>query len=271
MHFSYRQLGFLFSLKQHFPLILRMTKREVIGRYRGSLLGLLWSFCTPVLMLSIYTFVFSIVFKARWGQGDPDPYRFAIVLFVGLIVYNLLNECWSRAPTLIISNVNYVKKVIFPVEILPWISLGSALFHAGMSLLVLLIFLLALGQPIHWTLLLLPVVIAPFLFLVMGVSWLLASLGVFIRDIGQIIGMVLTVLLFMCPIFYPLTALPEHLQPWLMLNPLTFIVEQTRAIIIWGQLPDWRSLGLYLLIALSCAWSGWVWFMKTRKGFADVL
>ncbi len=271
MNTSYKYFGFIFSLFNYASLILRMTKHEVMGRYRGSIFGLLWSFVTPILMLGIYTFVFSIVFKARWGQDTSDSFQFAIILFVGLIFYNLLNECWSRAPTLIINNANYVKKVVFPVEVLAWISLGSALFHAGMSLLVLLIFLPILGYAIHWTFLLLPIVIAPFLLLIMGVSWLVASLGVFIRDINQVIGMLLTVLLFLCPIFYPLSALPEHLQPWLLLNPLTFIVEQARTILVWGELPDWYGLSIYFLLSLLCGWSGWMWFIKTRKGFADVL
>jgi len=249
-----------------------MTKREVISRYRGSYLGLLWSLVNPILMLAVYTFVFSVVFKARLGHDvGGDKVDFALLLFAGLIVFNLFSECISRAHNLILTNVNYVKKMIFPLEILPWITLGAALFHAGISVLVLLMFLIVMGHTISWTLLWLPVVILPLLLLIMGLSWLLASVGVFVRDIGQFIGMMLTTLLFLSPIFYPASALPESVRSYLFLNPLTFIIEQTRAVILFGQLPDWRGLVIYYAIAALVAWAGLFWFEKTRKGFADVL
>lgn len=263
--------AFIFSLFRHAPLILRMVKREVVGRYRGSVLGLLWSFVTPVLMLTIYTFVFSFVFKARWDQQTTNPYEFALVLFAGLIVFNLFSECLSRAPALILQNTNYVKKIIFPLEILPWVALGSALFHAGMNLLVLLVFLSLSEHALSLSMLWIPLVLLPFLLLIMGLSWFLASLGVFLRDINQVIGMLMTVSLFMCPIFYPLSTLPDSVSRFLFLNPLTLIVEQTRAVLIWGQQPSWPDLGVYALVSFAVAWFGWFWFDKTRKGFADVL
>ncbi|MDP1558546.1 MAG: ABC transporter permease [Nitrosomonas sp.] len=250
-----------------------MVKREVIGRYRGSFLGLLWSFVTPLLMLAIYTFVFGVVFQVRLEQAslNDNKFEFALLLFAGLIIFNLFSECISRAPGLILANVNYVKKIIFPLEILPWVILGAAVFHAAISLLVLLIFLLAIGQTISWTIICLPVVILPLLLLTMGLSWLLASLGVFVRDIGQFIGLALTMLLFMSPIFYPASALPEGVRDYLFLNPLTFIIEQTRAVILFGRLPDWGGLAIYYAVGLLVAWAGLAWFEKTRKGFADVL
>ncbi|TRW92220.1 ABC transporter permease [Candidatus Methylobacter oryzae] len=248
-----------------------MVKREVIGRYRGSFLGLLWSFVNPVLMLTIYTFVFGFVFKARWGQDNTDKYEFALVLFTGLIVFNLFSECISRAPGLILANVNYVKKVIFPLEVLPWVALGSALFHAGISLGVLFVFLAVLGHDFSWTMLWLPMILLPFALLIMGLSWLLASVGVFIRDVGQIVGMALTVLMFMSPIFYPLSALPDSVSHYLFLNPLTLVVDQVRNILIWGQQPHWSYLAVYTAISIFIAWFGLLWFEKTRKGFADVL
>ncbi|PSJ17243.1 ABC transporter permease [Nitrosomonas supralitoralis] len=263
------------SLWQHAPLILQMIKREVTSRYRGSVLGLLWTFINPVLMLSIYTFVFSVVFKVRLDPQhhviDDDKFAFALLLFIGLILYNLFSECVSRAPGLILANVNYVKKVIFPLEILPLVSLGSALFHAGISFLILLAFLLVIHHPIQWTLIWLPIILLPFALLTMGFSWLLASIGVFVRDISQFIGLILTMLLFMSPIFYPASALPESIRDYLFLNPLTFIIEQARAVILYGQLPEWRNLALYYLLAIFVAWAGLIWFNKTRKGFADVL
>ena len=251
-----------------------MAKREVIGRYKGSFLGLFWSLINPILMLAVYTFVFSVVFKARLDQDSglyDDKATFALVLFAGLIIFNLFSECISRASDLILTNVNYVKKIIFPLEILPWVTLGSALFHAGISFSVLLAFLLITGHPIHWTVVFLPVVILPLLLIIMGLMWLLTSIGVFVRDIGQFISLVLTAMLFMSPIFYPASALPESVRSYLFLNPLTFIIEQTRAIILVGNLPDWTGLAIYFIVALFVASAGLAWFEKTRKGFADVL
>ena len=245
-----------------------------MSRYKGSFLGILWSLVNPILMLAIYTFVFGIVFKVRLDLNNSlydDKAAFALVLFAGLIVYNLFNECISRAPRLILSNVNYVKKIIFPLEILPWVTLGAALFHAGISYLVLLTFLLILGHALHWTLIFMPIVVLPLLLLIMGLSWLLSSIGVFVRDIGQFIGLILTMMLFLSPIFYPASALPESVRDYLFLNPLTFIIEQTRAIILTGSLPNWVGLTVYYLIAVFIAWTGLLWFEKTRKGFADVL
>ena len=263
------------GLWQHYPLILQMIKREVVSRYRGSFLGLLWTFVNPILMLAIYTFVFGVVFKVRLDPQNTDIYddkfAFALLLFIGLILFNLFSECLSRAPGLVLANVNYVKKVIFPLEILPLISLGSALFHTGISFLVLLTFMLVIDHPIHWTLICLPIIVLPLLLLIMGLSWMLASIGVYVRDIGQFIGLILTMLLFMSPIFYPASALPESVRDYLFLNPLTFIIEQARAVTLYGQLPDWSGLVIYYMLASIVAWAGLMWFMKTRKGFADVL
>ncbi|MDZ4107653.1 MAG: ABC transporter permease [Nitrosomonas sp.] len=252
-----------------------MVKREVIGRYRGSFLGLLWAFVNPILMLAIYTFVFGVVFKVRLDSQSTelydDKFAFALLLFTGLILFNLFSECLSRSPGLVLANVNYVKKVIFPLEILPLVSLGSALFHAGISFLVLFTFILVIDHSIHWTLIFLPVILLPLLLLILGLSWMLASIGVYVRDIGQFIGLILTMLLFMSPIFYPASALPESVRDYLFLNPLTFVIEQARAVTLYGQLPDWSGLVVYYMLASIVAWAGLMWFMKTRKGFADVL
>jgi len=260
------------SLWQHRELIVQMTKREILGRYRGSFMGLLWSFITPVLMLAVYTFVFSVVFRVKWGVGDEaSKTSFALVLFVGLIVHGLLAEVLNRAPGLIIGNANYVKRVVFPLEILPVVSLAAALFHSMLSIFVLLIAYVAVNGHLPWTVLFIPIVLLPLVFLTLGLAWLLASLGVFIRDIGQTVGIITTVMLFMAPIFFPLSAMPEKYHPFILANPLTFIIEQAREVIIFGHLPNWSGLGAYLLIALVVAWTGYFWFQKTRKGFSDVL
>jgi lipopolysaccharide transport system permease protein len=249
-----------------------MTKREVIGRYRGSIMGLLWSFFNPILMLIVYTFVFSVVFKIRWGvEESSSKTEFAIILFAGLITFNLFSECVNRAPRLILGNVNYVKKVVFPLEIMPWIMMGAAVFHALISMAVLLVFFLVVHHFVHWTVLLLPLVWLPFLLFTMGVCWFLAATGVFVRDIGQIVSIVTTATLFMSPIFYPITALPEGYRNWLYINPLTFILEQVRAVIIFGKPPNWPDLILYLAGSGIIAGLGFAWFQKTRTGFADVI
>ena len=252
-------------------LVNAMIQREVIGRYRGSFFGILWSFFNPVFMLVVYTFVFSVIFKSRWGAGTGSRTEFALVLFAGLILFNLFAECVTRAPTLILSNVNYVKKVVFPLEILPWIALGSAFFHAAISLLVWLIaYLFLFGTP-HATVLLLPLVLFPLLMLIMGLTWGLASLGVYLRDVSQFIGICITVLMFLSPIFYPASALPEAYRGLLILNPLTPAIEQARDVMYWGKVPDLGGLFLYSCGAMLVAWTGFFWFQKTRKGFSDVL
>lgn len=252
-------------------LVKALVKREVIGRYRGSLLGILWSFFNPLFMLAVYTFVFGYIFKSRWSAQNDSQTEFALVLFAGLIVFNLFAECVNRSPGLILSNVNYVKKVIFPLEILPWVALGSAIFHAAVSWSVWLVaYLILFGIP-HPTVLLLPLVMLPLIFFIIGTTWWLASLGVYLRDVSQFVGIFVTVLMFLAPIFYPATALPEGLRHFLILNPLTTVVEQVRDVMFWGKFPDWSMLAITSSISVIIAWLGFAWFQKTRKGFADVV
>lgn len=258
------------SLWRNRQLIVQMTKREVVGRYKGSFMGLAWSFFNPVFMLVVYTFVFSMIFKSRWG-GDDSKTQFAVVLFVGMIVLGLFSEVLNRAPSLILSNVNYVKKVVFPIEILPVIAMGAALFHSLISLGVLLVAFILFNGYLHWTVIFTPLVLLPLVIVTLGISWMLAAIGVFLRDVGQTIGMVTTVLMFLSPVFYPVTAVPEKFRPFIMANPLTFIIEQAREVLIWGHTPNWIGLGVYTMAATVVAWAGYALFQKTRKGFADVL
>lgn len=260
------------SLWRNRHLTFNLARREVVGRYRGSLMGLAWSFFNPILMLLVYTFFFTIAFNVRWGTTPEASYAdFAIILFVGLIVHGLLAECLNRAPTLIINNSNYVKRIVFPLEVLPVVALLSALFHAGISTLVLLAAQLITSGTLTWTAIFFPVVLAPFLLLVLGLAWFLTALGVYVRDVGHVIGVITSILLFMSPVFYPVANLPAKIQPFIMLNPLTFIIEQSREVLLHGQLPDWHGLAVYTLISLGVAWLGLWWFQKLRKGFADVL
>jgi len=251
---------------------MQMTRREVIGRYKGSMMGLLWSFLNPLFMLAVYTFVFSVVFKARWTtSADEGKGDFAVLLFAGMIVHGLFAEVLNRAPGLILANVNYVKKVVFPLEILPVISMCAALFHTGVSLLVLLGAIVVVDGNLHSTMLLVPLVVLPYIIFVQGLAWMLASLGVYLRDVGQTIGIITMVMLFLSPVFFPVSSLPENMRPLMNANPLTFIIEQVREVLIWGHTPDWAGLGLYSLMAVAVAWVGYAWFQRTRKGFADVL
>jgi lipopolysaccharide transport system permease protein len=259
------------SLWRNRSLIAASARREVLGRYRGSVMGILWSFFNPLFMLAIYTFVFSVVFQARWGGGTDSKTEFALVLFAGLMMFTLFSECITRAPNLVSTNVNYVKKVVFPLEILPVVTLLSAVFHMMISVGVWLIaYCLFFGLP-HATVLMLPVIVLPFATLVMGISWLLASLGVYLRDVSQFIGVVTSVAMFLSPIFYPVSALPEKYQHLLYLNPLTPVVEMTRDVLYWGKIPDPAILCTYSICNAAIAWLGFAWFQKTRKGFADVL
>ncbi len=254
-------------------LLAAMIHREVVGRYRGSFFGLLWSLLTPLLMLTVYTFVFSVVLQARWpnSAGADNRGQFAIMLFVGLIVHGLFAEVVTRAPSLVLGHVNFVKRVVFPLEILPVVTMGAALFHAAVSLVVLLAGVFIATGAIPWTVVLFPVVLAPLVVLTLGVAWALASLGVFMRDVGQVVGLLTTVLLFLSPVFFPITAVPEFFRPWMQANPLTFVIEQSRMVLVFGQLPDWSGWLLYSSLAVLTGWAGYAWFQKTRKGFADVL
>jgi lipopolysaccharide transport system permease protein len=252
-------------------LIAQLTKREVVGRYKGSAMGLTWSFFNPVFMLVVYTFVFSEIFKSRWGGPEESKTQFAVALFVGMIVLNLFSEVLNRAPGLILSNVNYVKKVVFPIEILPVVAMGATLFHSLISLCVLGMAFMLFNGYLNWTIVFTPLVFLPLIILATGLAWMLASLGVFLRDVGQTISILTTVLMFLSPVFYPVTAVPERFRPFIMANPLTFIIEQARNVLIWGRQPDWIGLATYFVVAVGVAWMGFVWFQKTRKGFADVL
>ncbi|MCG7600471.1 ABC transporter permease [Halomonas sp. McH1-25] len=232
----------------------------------------MWSFVHPLVMLIIYTFVFSVVFKARWNIGEDEPRAlFALVLFVGLMLHGLIAEILNRSPAAIINNVNYVKKIVFPLELLPVVILGGALFHLAISFGVLILVIALLGMPLHSSIFLFPVVLLPMLPLILGIGWGLAALGVFVRDIGQLMGIVTTMLLFLSPIFFPIEALPGPYQVVLRLNPLTLIIEQARGVLLWGEMPDWPWLALYMVLSLGVCWLGFAAFQKLRKGFADVL
>jgi lipopolysaccharide transport system permease protein len=252
-------------------LILRLARREVEARYRGSILGVAWSVLTPLALLSVYTYVFSVIFQARWETPTNGRGQFAVLLFSGLIVFSIFSETVNRAPGLMLENVSYIKKVVFPLEAMAWVALLGSLFNAGVSFLVLLAFYLAaFGLP-PITVVLLPVVLAPLALVVLGITWFLASLGVFLRDVKQFVGIVTTVMLFGSPILYPVSAIPEAMRAYVYANPLTLVLENSKQVLFWGTVPDPRYLALSTVVAWGIAWLGYTWFMKTRKGFADVV
>lgn len=259
------------TLWQHRQLIYRLATREVAARYRGSLLGLAWAFVTPLLMLSVYTFVFSVVFRVRWDVGTENRGEFALVLFAGLIVFQFFSECIGRAPGLLLENVSYIKKIIFPLEALAWVSLGSALLNTVISVAVLLLaHFVLVGLP-HITALWLPVVLLPLMLATAGGVWFLASVGVFVRDVRQVVTVIMPVLMFMSPLFYPVSALPEAMRIVIYLNPITYIIEQARNVLLFGVMPDLPGLGLYAVLGFGLAWLGLAWFLLTKRGFADVV
>ena len=259
------------SVWRHRELLGALSRRDVVGRYRGSVMGLAWSFLHPLVMLAVYTFVFGIVFRARWDAGTGSTAEFALVLFAGLLAFNVFAECVNRAPTLVLSNPGYVKKVVFPLEVLPVVTLGASLFHFAIGMVVWVIFyVLLVGVP-HATIAWLPLVLVPLALLTLGVSWFLAALAVYLRDVAHIVGVATTALLFVTPVFYPLSALPDAWRPWLRLNPLTDVVENARAVLVAGRAPDLERLAMSFAVGLVVAWLGYAWFQKTRRGFADVL
>lgn len=272
MH-SHSPLSAVTEVTKNFGLIYQMVKREVIGRYRGSIMGLMWSFFNPLLMLAIYTLVFSVVFKTRWpGMGEEQSKTdFAILFFGGLIIYGLVAECINGAPNIVVSNVNYVKKVVFPLQVLPVVAVGSALFHMLVSVLVLLLAELIFTHRVPWTAILFPFILVPLLLGVSGLTWFISALGVFVRDISQVTGMLTTVLLFLSPIFYPVSAMPPGLRGWLAINPLVYFLEEGRNTLIYGRVPDFSNWLIAMAASMVVAWLGFIWFQKSRRAFSDVL
>lgn len=265
----HRVLG---SLWGHRDLARHLIGREVEARYRGSLLGPLWAMVTPLALMGIYVYVFGLVFRQRWGSTDQgDLGSYGLQLFAGMIAFNLFAECSSRAPGLVLAVPNYVKKVVFPLHVLPLGVAGAALVHACIALFVLAIGELLIVHRLPITFPLAIIVLLPLLLASVGTAWFLASLGVYIRDVGQVVTVAIQVLLFATPIFYPREAVPMAMRPWLDLNPLTTAVECLRSVTVVGRVPDLYPFSCLVALSLVCFFAGHAWFMVTRKGFADVI
>ena len=260
----------ILSLYNNRSLLRSLVIRDIETRYRGTMLGFLWVVVYPLMMLAVYTFVFGGVFNARWG-GSGDMKDFVLMLYCGLIVHAVFSETLTRSPTAVLSNPSYVKKVVFPLELLPFTHLASALFNALVGLGLLCIFMLIQHHAIPATALFVPLVLLPLLILTAGLAWFFAALGVFFRDVGQIIGVAMTVLMFLSPVFYPASSMPKLAQKLIYLNPLTFPMEELRAVLILGNQPNWLHWSAYSLVVILVAVAGlWV-FQKSRSAFADVI
>jgi lipopolysaccharide transport system permease protein len=257
---------------QHRGLIRQLSKKAVLVRYRGSMLGLVWAFIQPLMMLAVYTFVFSVIFEAKWGHEiEQGRLSFALALFAGIITFDIIGNTVNASPTLILSNVNFVKKVVFPLEILPVVKLVESVVFSLFGLVVLVVAQGVFTLTLHWTLVLLPVVWLPVFMFALGWSYFLASLGVFIRDVGSVTGVVVTMLFFLSPIFYPLSAVPESLRVYCRMNPIAVFVQEVRQVVLWGQIPDWQGFVICFMVSLGVLMLGFAWFMKSKRAFADVI
>jgi len=260
------------NIARHRHLISQLVWREVLARYRGTQLGFAWSFLNPLLLLVVYTYVFCVVLKAQWpNDGQQSYFSFALTLFVGLTAFNVFTEILMRAPTLVLSCPNYVKRVVFPLEVLVVIILCSALVTFATSFITVLIAEVVLQGVPSWTIVLFPITLLPILLLALGFGWLLASIGVFLRDIGQSVGLIVQVLSFTTPIFYPVTSIPRSLRSVMLYNPLATSVEAFRCVMLWGKQPNWVELGFAIAFGLVCCQLGYAFFMCTKKAFADVI
>ncbi|MDO8464705.1 MAG: ABC transporter permease [Gallionella sp.] len=258
------------TLWRHRSLVLELTKREFSGRYRGSFGGIVWSFIQPLFLLAVYTIAFGVILKSRWGFSGGTA-EYALMLFAGLIVFNAFSECLGKSTTLITSNPNFVKKVVFPLELLPVITVATALIHALIGIVVWFMgYLLLFGAP-KATAILFPLILVCFVPVLLGLGWLLSALGVIVKDISQLTGMLNHTLLFLTPIFYSIEAAPPLLQNLLMLNPLTFVVEQFRLVLFYGQMPAMKGLVIYFMLASLFAWVAFVLFKRLRPTFADMV
>lgn len=267
-------LPVLSSLIDNWTLVTRMARRDIETRYRGSFLGTAWTVLVPLVMLAVYTFVFGSVLRLRWAENishSDSPAEFAIILFSGLILFWTFSDVVSRAPNLVRENVTYVTKIVFPLHVLPWVAMVTGLFNLAVSMAILVAGQTMVMGPPPPTALLAPLVLLPFVLLIMGLSWLFASIGMFVRDLHQVVTVSMSALMFLSPVFYPLEVVNQDVRWLFYLNPLTFIVQQFREVMLWGRLPDWWGLAIYSGIALLVAWLGLLWFQKTRKGFADVI
>jgi len=258
------------SLWENRSLAVSLTKRDIQARYRGSFGGGLWTFLNPLLLMLTYYFVFGVILRARF-PGDPTREGFVLYFLAGMLPWLAMSEAWGRSPSLILEHYNFIKKLVFPVQILPAVRTFAALISEGVALVLFLALLLITRGAIPLSALWLPVLLIPQVLLTLGVSYLLAATGAFLRDLSQIIGFILTLIFFITPICYPDTQIPAWALPVLGKNPVYALVRGYRAILIEGHAPEWQALWKLWVVAIVFFLAGWRWFAKLRKSFADVL
>jgi len=268
---EYAALGVFISLIENRSLVYQLTRRNIAIRFRGAALGVLWSLFTPILMLAVYTFVFGTILEIRWIEQKGGNLEFATILFSGLIIHSYFSECLQSSVQLITDNRQYVKKVVFPLEALAWVAILTSLFQVAVSTGVLLLYLLLVQGALSWTIIFLPIILAPLMLFALGISWIISSTAVYLRDIGQLVGPITLILLFVSPIFYPVSSIPSEFQFLLYLNPITWVVDQVRNAMLWGLTPYIQGYLVYLVFAFLVSWIGFSVFKKLRPGFSDVV
>lgn len=252
----------------HRYLLGQLVRRDVLLRYRGAMFGVLWVLLNPLIMLTIFAFVFGRIFQARWPQQEGSA-PFWLVLYSGLIIFNVFAEAVSRAPTAVRGYPSYVKKIIFPVEILPLVPLGAALVHGGFNFLILLAALVWTKQ-LTFQVALYPILLLPLVLLTLGLSWFLAAWGVFIKDMSQIVPPFVQMTMFLSPVLYPASAVPSALRPFYQYNPLGAVIEACRAAVL-GRAVNWEHWETALVLGIVAALLGYAFFRHSREEFADVL
>jgi len=260
----------LWQLPSRSQLVFSFAKREMLGRYKGSALGMAWAVLTPVVMIAIFTFIFAGIFGARFGANDSH-WEYAIYLFCGLLPWAMVQESVQTSATTIVNHSNLVKRVVFPLETLPAAQVFAALGNQLFATVALLLATLIIRQRLELTAFWLPVLIIPQLVFALGAAWLIASLGVFLRDISQGVALLLMAWMYLTPIIYPESMVPDRFRTFINSNPFTPLVRSYRHIFLDGMTPDWRGLAYFSAFALVIFIFGYWWFARTRKSFADVV
>ena len=262
---------FLSRMTVHASLLRQFTKREIEKRYKGTLLGLCWSFFTPLLMLAVYAVVFGFIFRGSYGHPGETKMQFVLGLFCGMLVWDLIAGSLASAPMLIVQNANFVTKVIFPLEILPIAMVVATLVHTAIGFVPLLLLIMISQGMIAISGLSLFLIFIPIVFYCLGLSWIISALGVFLRDIGAMMPAVITILMFLSAIFFPIAAIPETWRWVVMLNPAAVLISMARETLVFGQWIDWKMYGLQLVLSMIVMMMGYAFFMKVKSAFADVL
>ncbi|HAT8606378.1 ABC transporter permease [Legionella pneumophila] len=270
MSFSTHPKEMFASFWRYRGLLYQLIKRDILGRYKRSSMGLLWVVLSPLLMLTMYTVVFGVILQVRW-PGVDNCLMYSLILYIGLTIFTFFSECLSAAPNLIASKSHLVKKIIFPLEIYPLVPIGSACFFALINTFLSCIYCYFVLGTVHLTALFLPILYLPLVFLTIGLSWIFCSLGILISDIEHVMRFLLRIALYLSPVFYSIKKIPPEFQPYLFINPLTYIIEQAREMMVFGVLPDLSSFLLYFSFCLGCSYLGFYWFQTTREEFAEIL